>query len=197
MSHHGRSPRRSGQLPQQAAGSPARAIPPPRPTDRQRPLWVPEGLDLQFVPAEVQQAVAELIEPMYRQFVIGAADGLERSIGVSLTHLLWLEILEQFDLKREYTQIDAVLNLAGNRHDRIDQHLRLVESKVRVGYFLMRIRELHEQAAARSSGALPCPLDPLAPGRIASSTADYRPLSGRGADNLEATIEPPGECSRG
>ncbi len=78
----------------------------PRP--RNLPLWVPEGVDLQFVPAEVQQAVGELVQPLYDQFVVGAADGLEKSLGVTITHLLWLEILEQFDIKREYTQVEAV-----------------------------------------------------------------------------------------
>ena len=99
------------------------------------------------MPAEVQQAVGELVQPLYDQFVIGAADGLEKSLGVTIAHLLWLEILEQFDIKREYTQVEAVLNLAGNRSEMIDRHLRLIDSKLRVGYFLVRIREIRKRIA--------------------------------------------------
>ena len=117
----------------------------PEPRPQNLPLWAPDGVDLQFVPQEVQQAVAELVQPLYDQFVLGAADGLEKSLGVTIAHLLWLEILEQFDMKREYTQIDAVLNLPGNRHEMIDRHLRLIDSKLRVGYFLVRIRELRNR----------------------------------------------------
>jgi hypothetical protein len=118
---------------------------PPEPRPQNLPLWAPDGVDLDFVPPEVQRAVAELVQPLYDQFVIGAADGLEKSLGVTITHLLWLEILEQFDIKREYTQVDAVLGLAGNRHEMIDRHLRLIDSKVRVGYFLVRIRDLRKR----------------------------------------------------
>jgi hypothetical protein len=111
----------------------------PRPPNL--PLWAPDDVDLNVVPQEVQQAVAELVQPLYNQFVIGAADALEKSIGVTISHLLWLEILEQFDIKREYIKIDALLKIPGNRHDTIDRHLRLIDSKLRVGYFLVRIRE--------------------------------------------------------
>lgn len=120
---------------------------------RNLPLWVPEGVDLDFVPAEVQQAVGELVQPLYDQFVIGAADGLEKSLGVTISHLLWLEILEQFDIKREYTQVEAVLNLAGNRSEMIDRHLRLIDSKLRVGYFLVRIREMRKRISEQCKSA--------------------------------------------
>jgi hypothetical protein len=53
----------------------------PRTDGAQKPLWVPEDIDLDFVPAEVQQAVAELVEPVYKQFVMGSAAGLENSIA--------------------------------------------------------------------------------------------------------------------
>ena len=112
------------------------------------PLWTPAGLDLERVPEEVQLAAREIVQPVYEQFVVRATDGLEKSLGVTIAHLLWLEILEQFDMKREYVTIDAVLGLPGNRHEAIAQHLRLVAAKVRVGYFLLRIRQLREQAAA-------------------------------------------------
>ena len=123
---------------------------PTEPRPKNLPLWVPHGIDLRVVPEEVQNAAAELVQPLYDQFVINASDCMEKSLGVTITHLLWLEILEQFDLKREYTQIQAVLDIPGNRQDMIDRHLRLIDSKLRVGYFLIRIRELAKRRSRRS-----------------------------------------------
>jgi hypothetical protein len=117
------------------------------PRDRAQPLWAPEGVDLDFVPVEIQQSVNEIIKPVYEQFVVTAPDGLERSLGLTLCHLLWLEVLDQFDLKREYTKIDSVLAMEKDRGRIIDQHLRLIDSKVRIGYFLVRLRELRKRLA--------------------------------------------------
>jgi hypothetical protein len=137
------------------------------------PLWAPCGIDLKIVPKEVQQAALELIQPLYNQFVLNSSDPLEKSLGVTITHLLWLEILEQFDMKREYTQVNAVLNLPGNRHETIDRHLRLIDSKLRVGYFLSRIREQHKRLAPISPLPLPTPPRNLEN----SSISDLLPLA--------------------
>ena len=110
-----------------------------------RPLWVPEGVDLHFVPEEVQRAIGEVVQPVYERFVLGVDDPLEMSLGVTLAHLLWLEVLQQFDLKREYTEITAVLKLRDDHSSAIDQHLRIIYSKVKVGYLLARLRELRQK----------------------------------------------------
>jgi hypothetical protein len=109
------------------------------------PLWVPQGVDLEVVPAEVRQAVVEVVQPVYERIVLAADDPLEKSLGVTIAHLLWLEVLQQFDLKREYLQYSAVLGLSENRSAMIEQHLRIIYSKVKVGYFLARIRELRQK----------------------------------------------------
>ena len=120
-------------------------------------MWTPQGEDLKFVPPEVKQAIVDLIEPIYRQTVLGAADPLEKSLGVSLTHLLWLEILDQFDIKKEYVAIELRLEINGNRQDAIAHHLRLLESKIRIGQFLLHWREFCERMALRA----PPPAPPL------------------------------------
>ena len=51
----------------------------PRPTGT--PLWTPHGVDLNLVPPEVRQAIAELIQPVYEQYVLRATDALEKSLG--------------------------------------------------------------------------------------------------------------------
>jgi hypothetical protein len=126
----------------------------PQPCPQNVPIWAPDGVDLKVVPPEVRQAIAELIQPFYEQFVLNASEGLEKSLGITLTHILWLEILEQLEIKLEYIQIEAVLNITHNRPQMIDRHLKLIGSKRRFGYFLLRIKELQKRLAA-SKAQLP------------------------------------------
>ena len=49
-----------------------------------RPAWAPGDFDLFKVPEPVRQAVAEIVEPAYRQMVAAVEDPLERSIGLTL-----------------------------------------------------------------------------------------------------------------
>ena len=110
-----------------------------------QPAWVPEDVDFHKVPAAVRQAVAEIIEPAYRQLVTEAEDPVERSVGVTLVHLMWLEILEQHETKHEYLKT-SILNLPQDRFATIDQHLRTLHTKVKVGYFITRLREMRRQS---------------------------------------------------
>lgn len=126
----------------------------------------------------MQRAIADLIEPIYRQLVLDAPDALEKSIGISITHLLWLEIISQFDLKRDYTQVEAVLGISMNRDSMIAQQLRLIDSKVRAGYYLMRIHEFRRRLAQQptvptTALALPAAQPAIPPANPASTE---RPL---------------------
>jgi hypothetical protein len=78
----------------------------PRPPGR--PLWMPEGADLERMPVEIRQAVAEILRPAYEELVDQAGSGMEKSLGASLVHLLWLEILEQYDIKKDYCKFDLL-----------------------------------------------------------------------------------------
>jgi hypothetical protein len=117
----------------------------PRPKDA--PVWSPQGADLDLVPPEIRQAITELIQPLYEQYVLHAKDALEKSLGASMAHLLWLEVLDQFDIRREYIQFDAVINMTMNRPAMIERHLRLLGSKLQIGYFLLRVKELRTRLA--------------------------------------------------
>jgi hypothetical protein len=119
--------------------------PPPTPGSPLLPPWVPNDRELELVPDAVRQAVNQVVQPVYERFVLDSSDPLEKSLGVTVTHLLWLEILQQADLKREYTEITAVLGTQNNHHREIDQHLRIIESKVKVGYLLTHIQELRRR----------------------------------------------------
>ncbi len=151
---------KSAALEPEEAGLPARGCGPVG-----RPAWAPGDVDLFKVPEPVRQAVAEIIEPAYRQIVVEAEDPLERSIGLTLIHLMWLEVLDQHEAKHDYLET-AVLELPEDRSDMIDRHLRMLNTKVKVGAFLARLREMRRcgEAAAQSQPALDAPCQMLEKG---------------------------------
>jgi hypothetical protein len=124
----------------------------PRPPGR--PLWMPEGTDLERMPVEVRQAVAEILRPAYEELVGQAGSGIEKSLGASLVHLLWLEILEQYDMKKDYCKFDLLLELYGTRNFAIDRYLKLVNSKLRLSSMLTRLRQLRLKEQKASSQPL-------------------------------------------
>ena len=124
---------------------------PPIPEGR----WTPPGIAFEMLPRPLQAALVELIGPLYEELVLAAPDALERSTGLTLTHLLWLEILEQYDLGRDYSVVSGVLGTASpDRGPMIDQHLRLLEAKLRASHFLVQAREWAARHCRREPRAL-------------------------------------------
>jgi hypothetical protein len=117
------------------------------------------------VPEEVRQAIRELVQPAYERLVLAPDDPLERTLGVTLAHLLWLEVLQQFDLKRHYVETSAVLRLAENPGPAIEQHLRILYAKVKVGHFLARVRELRDKSHRGSAAPISARRQPASPRR--------------------------------
>jgi hypothetical protein len=112
-----------------------------------QPLWMPEGLDLDNLPVEIRQAAEEIVKPAYEQLVLRADPGLQRSLGASLVHLLWLEILDQFDIKHEYSTACLTLDRPVERRRSVEHHVRLLDAKLRQGRFLLRLEESRRAAA--------------------------------------------------
>lgn len=108
------------------------------------PAWAPE--QLADLPPQIRASLLEAMQPLYEQYVMNAPDPLERSLGLTLVHTTWMEILEQFDQQR----LDAnliLLRTSGNREQQISQNLRLLAAKVRVGQFLGRFRQMRREWA--------------------------------------------------
>ena len=146
----------------------------PQPRDPGLPPWLPDGSTLDIIPAGLRDAVVQLVNPAYRQFVLEASDALERMIGFSLVHLLWLEILEQFEMRREYQDVTAVLGLAAGTEGAINDHLRLIDAKLRAGSFLVRLRELRH----RWGGSTQSLLAALAPPETPPPETPHNPPAG-------------------
>lgn len=112
------------------------------------PIWMPRGADLSQVPDELREAAMRIIKPMYEESVLWSDDPLEKSLGVTVTHLLWLELIQQYDIRREYTTVNATLGIPYPVHGAIEQLLRTIGSKVRVGHLMLQIRKLREHGEA-------------------------------------------------
>lgn len=112
--------------------------------DPSRPFFVPGGVDFEKLPEELQAAIRGVIDPAYRRLVLGARDGLEKSVGVTVVHLLWLELLDQFDLADD---LDGMLRPAVSEERRrsIERHLRVVGAKTKASQFLLRLHEFRRK----------------------------------------------------
>lgn len=108
------------------------------------PPWAPDQQQLERLPPEIRQALSQTMQPLYEQYVLHAPDPLEQSVGITLVHLLWMELLEQFDLKNNNEKL-LTLRLPGNREAYINQHLRVMAAKTRLGHFLMQFRRMRKQ----------------------------------------------------
>jgi hypothetical protein len=92
------------------------------------------------VPAAIRQAIGTIILPAWRELVL-EADGMARSLGMTMVHMMWLELLSQADLSRDYTQVTAVLKLPVDFSGILDQHVKLVNLKLKVAAFLLRLKQ--------------------------------------------------------
>ncbi len=114
----------------------------PQPTDSSRPAWLPSDQDLQRVEPGLQQAIRDIILPAYEQLVLQADDTLQRSLGMTIVHLMWLEVLDQLNLKRQYAQFCRLPQMGYDVAHEVDRHLRLIDAKMKLTKLLLRIRAL-------------------------------------------------------
>jgi hypothetical protein len=109
-----------------------------------RLYWIPEGVSIDDWPPGLQAAVAGVINPAYEQLVMAAAPGLAQSTGVTVVHLLWLEVLDQVELSRQ-TMPSAPAVANPDRSITIERHLRLVNAKLKASELLQRLEALRER----------------------------------------------------
>lgn len=118
-------------------------------TNEPRPYWIPATVDFDRLPDELKAAISAIVNPAYQELVLKASPGLQQSTGLTIVHLLWLEISDQIELgharddqreepeaRREYEKtIDRLLRLAGAKQKMSGLLLRLHEFKQRWGTF--------------------------------------------------------------
>lgn len=164
----------------------------PSPDRDTLPPWLPVGSRWNDLPQEIRQAVSRILVPAYRQLVLDAPDELQRSTGLTLVHLLWLELCNQIhmvDVVADPTSFAATMN---NPEKMIDQHLNLVAAKSQTAELLVKLRLVNE-ALARSAVPVNTPLASSAVPLNTPLARFGRGAGGEGcsANNPEITLELP------
>src|SRR5689334_15759410 len=94
------------------------------------PPWLPVGLKFDALPQPLKHAVTNIINPAYRELVTEAPTALERTVGLSYMHLIWLELLDQFNLGILTVQPTSGPQISFEFYDlNLRAHLRLVTAK--------------------------------------------------------------------
>jgi hypothetical protein len=130
------------------------------------PYWIPNDDRWKKLPKQLRDTVLQILAPAYRRFVLEAPGELDRSIGLTLVHLTWLEICDQIkmaDASADPYSIEAILK---NPDDLLERHLRLATIKCHTAELLLKVQTV-QNALQRSAATLPSPL--LLQGRPTSS----------------------------
>lgn len=111
------------------------------------PCWIPKGVDLQDMPADLQAAIAHVINPTYCELVLNARPGLQQSTGLTIAYLLWLEILDHLEMAAAGEDIIAKsLGKRSSAHVHlIDRHLRVVNAKLKASDMLLRLQQFKDK----------------------------------------------------
>lgn len=122
-----------------------------------RPYFVPEGVDFDSLPESARAAIAAILDPAYQELVLAAPEGLEKSVGMTIVHLVWREILDQLELGQQPGATGGFTKPA-DRQKLIERHLRLVGAKVKATSLMLRLQEFRRKCGPPLAG-----LDPLSP----------------------------------
>jgi hypothetical protein len=113
---------------------------------RIRPYFLPEDLDFEALPESVRTAIDEIVVPAYEELVVGARSALEKAAGASFAYLLAIEVLDQFGvINRFLPGQESDASDGAKRRKRMAWHLRLVDKKLSVGSFILRIKDLRRR----------------------------------------------------
>ena len=150
----GRSKRPAATLP---IKSPPKAPPP-----EDAPYWIPRDSGWDMMSDATRQAVTQVLTPAYRQLVLEAGGELERSVGVTLVHLMWLEICTQMPLGLALADVTSVFAVVNYPDSMIARHLNLVGAKCQTAELLTKVQMVGEMLR-REAAAAPLPLALPAP----------------------------------
>jgi hypothetical protein len=126
------------------------------------PHWLPADNRWNQMPQEIRLAVSRILAPAYRRFVLDAPGELERSIGLTLVHLMWIEVCDQVKMAvvgADPNSLDAVLS---SPDDMIERHLRLATVKCQTAELLLKLRVASEMFDQQHFPPLPLQPQPLA-----------------------------------
>jgi hypothetical protein len=108
------------------------------------PYWLPSGSNWNGLPREIRDAVPRVLAPAYKKFVLEAPGELERSLGLTLVHLTWLEVCDQVRMAlatADPTSMEAILS---KPDELIGRHLNLITAKCQTAELLVKLRLVTE-----------------------------------------------------
>jgi hypothetical protein len=108
------------------------------------PYWLPTGVFWDHLSDNVKQAVLQILEPAYQHMVLEAPNELERSAGITMVHLLWLEMCDQIHMAQAVADYDSIASILENPEQLIDRHLHLVGAKNNTAELLIKLKVLRE-----------------------------------------------------
>jgi hypothetical protein len=132
------------------------------------PHWIPDNDAWNTLPKKTRLAVSKILAPAYRRFVLDADDELERTVGMTLVHLIWLEICDQLQMAgalADPLSLDAVIN---DSKDMVERHIRLAAAKCQSADLMLKVRMINRVLLSQT---VPSPLGLPSPVQILEATA--------------------------
>ena len=173
-----------------------------RPQGPDVPYWIPQGAFWEAMTEGARQAVQDVLVPAYRRFVLEAPGELERSVGLTLVYLMWLESCDQVNLAINVSDRESPASLLNQTHDQIAQHIHLLNAKCStaellvkfqmLGQFLQRQQQPAVGAFPAFRAALDCyPQDPPPIRWDPASMSRRSPPSGPESGKMGTGAKPP------
>lgn len=128
--------------PEDQAGDPADGLAGDAPV---RPLWIPDGVDFDSLPPQLRLALAEVIDPVYDELVLGAHGALERVAGLAVCHLAWIEVLTQLELGGALAAALARGEGVAACQDFVNRAVRTAMARDRLTHSLLRVSAFRER----------------------------------------------------
>ena len=125
------------------------------------PHWLPAGTCWEKLPETIREAVSRFVAPAYRRFVLDAQSEIERAIGTTLVHLMWLELCGQVQMAQAAADPESLDALLQNPEEMTERHLRLASVKCQTAELMVKLRVIND-ALERSPAprpVLPAPLN--------------------------------------
>jgi hypothetical protein len=117
--------------------------------DPDLPAWLP----LDYLSPHAERAVAQVIRPAYRRFVLEAPGELERTVGASLVYLVWLEVMNQTNLAKALANPHSAEAIMYDTDSLTERYLTLLAAKTQTADLMLKVRladeAIHRMAAAQ------------------------------------------------
>ena len=101
------------------------------------PPWIQNDFFFKNLPKQHQQAIREIVQPLYERFVLRPTDHLERATGSSVIYLLWTELLKQAEIATSPCCDGSVLR----RRMLMDDLFLILGPKSQMSALLVRLRQ--------------------------------------------------------